>query len=152
MDSGVAYLFAIIFFVIVLNFFFIFKRMGRGKKRRRMDRTAIDEAKQALWREKEVARRIQREQSDALERVKLRNETLALYEVVRQRHAKKDRLEQLGLEQSEEEENPYPAEWSSYYSEYESEMHKEPKVPEVPERVEMIDLDMDPFDIFKNNK
>ena len=97
MESGVAYLFAIIFLVIALNFYFLVIRMRRGDKRKRRDRVAVDEAKQAVWRDKEVARRLEREQDDALERIKLRNETLALYEVVRQRHAKEDELERTGL-------------------------------------------------------
>jgi len=91
MGSGAAYLFAIVFFVIALNFYFLFFRMRRGNKRKRTDRIAVEEAKQAIWREKEVARRIEREQDDALERVKLKNETLALYETVRQRHAHEDK-------------------------------------------------------------
>jgi len=62
-----------------------------------MTRAAADEAKQALWRDKEIARRLAREEEDALERVLLRNETLALYEEVRRRHAKEDELERLGL-------------------------------------------------------
>ena len=98
MESGVAYLFAIISVVLVLNLYFVFTRMKRGNRRKRMDRIAVDEAKQALWREKEVARRIEREQDDALERVKLRNETLALYEEVRRRHAKEDELERMGID------------------------------------------------------
>jgi len=95
MNSSVAYLFAIIFIVIALNFYFlIFRRMKRDKPKR-MGRAAVDEAKQAIWREKEVARRLEREQDDAMERIKLRNETLAMYEVVRRRHAKDDELERL---------------------------------------------------------
>jgi len=90
MEGSVAYLFAIIFFVIALNLYFVLTRLrrGSGKRRKRMDRAAIDEARQALWRDKEVARRIEREQDDAYERVILRNETLALYDEVRRRHAK----------------------------------------------------------------
>ena len=97
MEGGVAYLFAIIFFVLALNLYFVFMRMRKGNKRKRMNRVAVDEAKQALWREKEVARRIEREQDDAMERVNLKNETLALYEEVRRRHAKEDELERMGL-------------------------------------------------------
>jgi len=97
MNSSVAYLFAIIFIVIALNFYFlIFRRMKRDKPKK-MGRAAVDEAKQALWREKEVARRLEREQDDAIERIKLRNETLALYEEVRRRHAKDDELERLAM-------------------------------------------------------
>jgi len=91
MDGSVAYLFAIVFFVLALNIYFIISRMRRGNsKRTRMSRAAVEEAKQALWRDKEVARRIEREQDDALERVKLRNETLALYDEVRKRAAERE--------------------------------------------------------------
>jgi len=55
-----------------------------------MNRAAVEEAKQALWRDKEIARRIEREQDDALERVKLRNETLAMYDEVRRRAAERE--------------------------------------------------------------
>ena len=95
MNSSVAYLFAIIFIVIALNFYFlIFRRMKRDKPKK-LGRAAVDEAKQAIWREKEVARRLEREQDDAMEVIKLRNETLAMYEEVRRRHAKDDELERL---------------------------------------------------------
>jgi hypothetical protein len=90
MNASIAGLFAIIFLVLALNLYFVLKRIRNTGKRRKPTRVPVDEAKQALWREKEVARRIEREQDDALERVKLRNETLALYEVVRRRHAKDD--------------------------------------------------------------
>ena len=88
-ESSVAYLFVLIFFVVALNaYIFIFR--NRRNRRRRITRAAIDEAKQALWRDKEIARRIEREQSDAYERVKLRNETLAIYDEVRRRAAARE--------------------------------------------------------------
>jgi len=90
MGDSVGYLFAIVFFVIALNFYIFMSRMKRDNKRKKMNRVAVEEAKQALWRDKEVARRIERENDDALERVKLRNETLALYEEVRQRAAARE--------------------------------------------------------------
>jgi len=93
MGPEVAYIFAIVFVVLAINIYFITSRIRKDNtKRKRMTRAAVDEAKQALWRDKEVARRIAREQEDALERVTLKNETLALYEEVRQRHAKEDDL------------------------------------------------------------
>ena len=101
MDGSVGYLFAIVFIVVALNFYLLVMRMGRREKRRKkMNRIAVDEAKQALWRDREIERRLEREQDGALERVKLRDETLALYEKVRQRHAEKDRLEGLGFSSS----------------------------------------------------
>jgi len=94
LGAEVAYVFAIILVVLALNIYFITSRLRRDNtKRKRMTRAAIDEAKQALWRDKEVARRIAREQEDALERVLLKNETLALYEEVRRRHAEEDSKE-----------------------------------------------------------
>jgi len=90
-NSSIAYIFAIIFVVLALNIYFLTSRMRRDNKRRtRMTRAAVDEAKQALWRDREVARRIAREQEDALESLTLKNETLALYEEVRRRHAEED--------------------------------------------------------------
>jgi len=71
-------------------------KRDNNRRRKRMTRAAVDEAKQALWRDKEVERRIAREQEDAIERVILRNETLELYEEVRRRHAKDDEMENLG--------------------------------------------------------
>ena len=90
MDSSVAYIFAIVFIVLALNIYFITSRMKRSNRPKRMNRAAVEEAKQALWRDKEIARRIEREQDDALERVKLRNETLAIYDEVRKRAAARD--------------------------------------------------------------
>jgi len=100
MDNSVAYLFAIIFVVLALNIYFLSSRMRGSSRRKKMNRVAVDEAKQALWRDREIERRIEREQDGANERVKLREETLALYEEVRRRHAEKDRLEGLGFSAS----------------------------------------------------
>ena len=125
MDTSVAYLFAIIFFVVALNIYFTLARMRRGNRGKK-NRVAVDEAKQKIWRDREVLRRIEREQDGALERVKLRNETLALYEEVRRRHAKTDAREDPDL--------------GTY---------------EVQNEIESDDLysdDMDPFDIFKKRK
>ena len=106
MDGSVVYIFAIVFVVLALNIYFLTSRMRRDNNRRkRMTRAAVDEAKQALWRDKEVARRIAREQEDALERVLLRNETLALYEEVKRRHAKDDEQESMGRGAYKDEEN-----------------------------------------------
>jgi len=98
MNSSIGYIFAIVFIVIALNLFFVVSRMRQGDKRRnKRNRVAPDEAKQALWRDREIERRLEREQDGANERVKLREETLALYDEVRRRHAEKDRLEGLGF-------------------------------------------------------
>ena len=97
---GVSAVVIIVFFVLVLNLFIFLRRADRSTRRKGKGRTYLppDEVKRAIWRDREIAHRIEREDGDAFERVKLRNETLALYEKVRQRHAKKDALERLGIE------------------------------------------------------
>ena len=97
MEGSVGYLFAIVFVVVAINLYMVTARMRRGNRRKKMNRIAVDEAKQALWRDREIERRLEREQDGALERVKLREETLALYDEVRRRHADKNRLEGLGF-------------------------------------------------------
>jgi len=64
--------------------------MRNEKKRSKRYRVAPEERKQAIWRDKEIARRVAREEEDALERFKLRNETLALYDEVRRRAAARE--------------------------------------------------------------
>ena len=93
MGGSIAYIVAIVFIVLVLNIYLMFLRIRRGDRRKRTNRVAPDEKKQAVWRDREIERRIEREQDGALERVKLREETLALYEEVRRRHAYEDELE-----------------------------------------------------------
>lgn len=90
MDASTVSVFAIVFLVVALNMFFVAKRLRSGERRSRKGRAAVEEEKQAIWRDKEIARRIAREQEDALERVTLRNETLALYDEVRQRAAARE--------------------------------------------------------------
>jgi len=96
MDTGVAYIFAIVVVVLAINVFIIraqFRRGNKAVRRRRTDRAVLGEAEQAKWRDQEVVRRIEREQDGAYERVTLKNETLALFDEVRRRHAKDDELE-----------------------------------------------------------
>jgi len=101
MEGSVGYLFAIVFLVIVVNLYIVFGRMGRrDRRRKKRSQPAADEVKQALWRDREIERRLEREQDGAMERVKLREETLALYDEVRRRHAEKDKLEGLGFSAS----------------------------------------------------
>jgi len=90
MDGSIVYIILIIFIVLVLNFYFVFSRMRNEKRRSKRYRVAPEERKQAIWRDKEIARRIAREEEDALERFKLRNETLALYDEVRRRAAARE--------------------------------------------------------------
>ena len=139
MESGVAYLFAIIGFVLALNIYFMFVRFRRGSRRRRVTRAAVDEAKQALWRDKEIARRIEREDEDALERVKLRNETLALYDEVRRRHAKDNEFQAEETTLVDEYDH---VGWGSFYSS--DEQDKEIAEADIE--------DLDPFDIFRKKK
>lgn len=87
--TAVGYLVAIIFLVLALNLYITFRRISRTNKsinKSKKSRLRLDEEKHAIWRDKEIARRIAREQEDAIERVHLRNETLAFYEEVRRRH------------------------------------------------------------------
>ncbi|MDR2571844.1 MAG: hypothetical protein LBD23_16320 [Oscillospiraceae bacterium] len=93
MDSAIAYSFALIFVVIALNFYFVFIRMRRNNRNKKNTKVpAVQEEQQAMWRDKEIVRRLEREQDYALKRIRLRNETLALYEEVRRRHAEEDSL------------------------------------------------------------
>jgi len=93
LEGNVGYLIAIVFLVLALNLYITFKRISQTKKRSRKNRIELDEEKQAVWRDKEIARRIAREQDDYVERIKLRNETLAFYEEVRRRHVFSDDLD-----------------------------------------------------------
>jgi len=68
----------------------VFSRIKKEKRSSKRYRVAPEERKQAIWRDKEIARRIAREEEDALERFKLRNETLALYDEVRRRAAARE--------------------------------------------------------------
>jgi len=86
-NASIVYVFIIIFIVLAINIFFVAFRSAGGSRYRKRYKVAVDEAKQALWRDNEIERRLEREQEGALERVKLRNETLALYDEVRRRAA-----------------------------------------------------------------
>jgi len=90
MENQVIGLVVIVFFVLALNFYFLLSRMRKDKRTKRSYRIAPSEREQSLWREKEIERRMEREQDIALERVRLRNETLALYDEVRRRAAARE--------------------------------------------------------------
>ncbi|MCL2662097.1 MAG: hypothetical protein FWE83_02050 [Oscillospiraceae bacterium] len=110
MDNGVAFIFAIVLVVLVINVFIIRAQFRRGNskvRKRRTDKAALGESEQAKWRDKEVVRRIEREQDGAYERVALKNETLALYDEVRRRHAKDDELEGFSLNMPDNEREAY---------------------------------------------
>ena len=91
MENGYISLFIIIFIVLSLNFYLLIVRRMKGSRSKKLGRTAVNEAKQAVWRDKEVQRRIDSEQAQMYEHVKLRNETLALYDEVRRRAAMRER-------------------------------------------------------------
>jgi len=85
-DASIASIVGIIVVVLALNFYFMVIRMKKENKKRTRDSVAVDEAKQAQWRDKEITRRLEQENDDAVERIKLRDETLAFYEEVRRRY------------------------------------------------------------------
>ena len=90
MAGPFAYILAIVVFVIVLNFIVLFHRLRRDRYRR-PGKAAIEEEKAAEWREKELRRRLDREQEDFEMRVELRNKTLELYEQVRRNAAEQEK-------------------------------------------------------------
>ena len=90
MAGAFAYIIAIVAFVIVLNFVMLFFRLRRDRYRR-PSRAAIEEEEAAALREREIWRRIDREQEAAAVRVELRNQTLELYEEVRRRAALREK-------------------------------------------------------------
>ena len=83
--ESIAYIILIVFFIVAINMYFVVLRLRSGNRRSKKNRVAPEEAEQKKWRDQEVIRRIEREQDGAYERVKLRNETLALYDEVRKR-------------------------------------------------------------------
>ena len=89
MANPFAYILAIVIFVIVLNFIMLFHRLRRDRYRR-PGKAAVEEEKAAEWREKELQRRLDREQEDFAMRVELRNKTLELYEQVRRSAAERE--------------------------------------------------------------
>jgi len=88
MEGAFAYMVAIIFFVIAFNFFFLYMRLKRDRTRtRKSGGVAMEEEKAVRLRDREIQRRLDREQEEAAQRVELRNKTLALYDQVRRRAA-----------------------------------------------------------------
>jgi len=90
MQTAFAYIVAIIGFVIALNFVMLYLRLKRDRYRK-PSKEALEEAKAVVWRDKEIRRRIDREQEEAAREVELRNQTLALYEEVRRRAAAREK-------------------------------------------------------------
>jgi len=100
MDGAYAFLIAIVFFVIVLNFFMLFMQLRRNRSPK-TGRVAMDEKKAAELRAKEIQRRLDREQEDAARQVELRNKTLDLFDQVRKNAAEAERESTTPLENSE---------------------------------------------------
>ena len=90
MGTAFAYILAIVAFVIVLNFVMLMFRLRRDRYQK-PSREAIEEEKAVVLRDKEIRRRLEREENEALERVILRNKTLELYEEVRRRAAAREK-------------------------------------------------------------
>jgi len=77
-----AFLIAIVFFIIAINFFLLFIRHKRDLPRK-IDKAAMEEDEAVLWRDKEIQRRLDREQEEAEEYLERQNKTFELYEQVR---------------------------------------------------------------------
>ena len=90
MEGAFAYSVTIVFFVIALNLFFLYRRLKRDKSRR-PKRKALDEQRAAVLRDNEIKRRLEREQDDAMRRVELRNRYFELLEQVRHNAAEAER-------------------------------------------------------------
>ena len=86
MQGALVTLIAIVAFVIALNFMMLFFRLRRDRYRK-PSKEVIEEEKAVVWRDKEIRRRLDREQEEAIRYVELRNQTLALYEECRRRAA-----------------------------------------------------------------
>jgi len=77
---------AIVFLVIIGNFIMLYVRLRRDLPRK-PSRWALEEEEAAKLREREIYRRIEREQEDAIRRIELQNHTFELFEEVRRRAA-----------------------------------------------------------------
>ena len=82
MSSTFIFIVAIVFFVIALNFFMLYVRLKR-ERHPKANRAAMEEKEAVEWRDREIQRRLDREQEEAVHCVELRNKTLELYEQVR---------------------------------------------------------------------
>jgi len=89
MEAAFGYMIAIIFLVIIFNFFFLYKRLKRDHTRK-PSREVLEEQKAAVLRDREIKRRLDREQEEDARYVELRNNMFDLYEQVRRKHAAAD--------------------------------------------------------------
>lgn len=104
MEGAFAYIVAIVFFVIALNFFFLYMRLKKDRYRK-TGKVAIEEEKAAKLREKEIQRRLNREQEDAARFIELRNKTLDLYDQVRKRANEREKALETGAVSQNSKEN-----------------------------------------------
>ncbi|MCL2152509.1 MAG: hypothetical protein FWH57_06215 [Oscillospiraceae bacterium] len=86
MNDAIILLVVIVFFVIAANFFMVFRRLKRNRHPK-ISKAAMEEIEAAQWRDKEIKRRLDREQEEAERYVELRNKTFELYEQVRKDEA-----------------------------------------------------------------
>jgi predicted Holliday junction resolvase-like endonuclease len=108
MPGAFAYLVALVFFVIALNFYFLYRRLRRDRYRK-PGKQAMEEKIAAELRAREIQRRLDREQEDMANRVELRNKTLELYEIVRKNAALREKellLGQTSVDQKPTDEEP----------------------------------------------
>ena len=85
--SGIfTFLLTIIFLVISINFFMLYRRLRRDRPGK-IGKAAMQEKEAAEWRGREIQRRLDREQEEAAKRVELRNKTFELYDQVRKKAA-----------------------------------------------------------------
>ena len=82
MKGTYAFLIAVVFFIVAANFFILFIRLKRDRPRK-VTKAAMEEKEAALWRDKEIQRRLDREQEEAEKYLERRNKTLELYDQVR---------------------------------------------------------------------
>jgi predicted Holliday junction resolvase-like endonuclease len=82
MEAFFGSIIAIVFIVLAMNFILLFLRMRKNPPRK-SSRKAPNEDVAAVWRDKEIQRRLEREQDSAERIVELRNKTFELYELVR---------------------------------------------------------------------
>jgi len=86
MNGIFAFLLVIVFLVISINFFMLYRRLRRERPGK-PGKAAMQEKEAAKWRGREIQRRLDCEQEEAVRRVELRNKTFELYEQVRRKAA-----------------------------------------------------------------
>ena len=86
MKGTYAFLIAVVFFIVAINFFLLFIKLKRNRPRK-SGKAAMEENEAAIWRDKEIQRRLEREQEDAKEYIDRQNKTFELYEQVRKNAA-----------------------------------------------------------------